>query len=327
VRLTVAICTWNRAGLLARTLERLAGVESPAALWEVLVVDNGSTDDTQRVLDCFASRLPLRRVVEPVLGLSRARNAAVAQASGDYILWTDDDVLVDRGWLRAYEGAIHRWPDAAVFGGPIRAQFEGVPPAWLLSVMSEVATAFAVLNLGETASALDSKWRVPYGANYVTRTREQRQVPYDPALGRQGRAGSVGEEIAVVRAILSRGATGWWVPEAAVSHWVPAERQTVAYLREYFTLVGRAAVPPRRFALARRAETLLRYVRAECIYRVRRLTGDPRRWIGPLVAASRLRGRLAHPADGRPRRSRGTTLRRGPPSEDRAGSPLEPRPR
>ena len=78
MHLTVAICTWNRAGLLARTLERLVAMESPVAPWEVLVVDNGSTDDTPRVLDRFASRLPLRRLLEPALGLSNARNAAVA---------------------------------------------------------------------------------------------------------------------------------------------------------------------------------------------------------------------------------------------------------
>lgn len=294
MRLTVAICTWNRAGLLARTLDRLAAVEPPTAAWEALVVDNGSTDGTPAVLDRFASRLPLRRAVEPTLGLSNARNTAVAAAAGDYIVWTDDDVLVDPGWLRAYERAIDRWPDAAVLGGPIRAQFEGTPPTWLRDVLDEVADAFAVRDLGDASSPLDGKARFPYGANYVVRTREQRRFLYDSTLGRRGLGGVLGEETAVVRAILSAGALGRWVPDATVSHWVPTERQTVAYLRRYYVLLGRTSAGPRRIP---RPWIIRRYLRAECAYRVWRLTGDPHRWIKPMVEASFLWGRLGRPAD------------------------------
>jgi glycosyltransferase involved in cell wall biosynthesis len=294
MRLTVAICTWNRADLLARALERLSSIEPPTEPWETLVVDNGSTDRTAAVLDRFVSRLPLRRVVEPALGLSNARNAAVAAASGDYIVWTDDDVLVDREWLRAYERAIYRWPDAAVFGGRIRAQFEGVPPAWLLDVLGQVAGAFAVCNFGDAPVALDCERTLPCGANYVVRAAEQRRFPYDPILGRRGRVGVLGEETAVVRAMLSSGGSGWWVPDATVSHWIPSERQTVAYLRQYFTLVGRTAA---RRGARLRPWIVRRYIRAECAYRVWRLTGNPRRWIGPMVEASIMWGRLGHSAD------------------------------
>ncbi len=291
MRLTVAICTWNRARLLARALERLTTVEPPAMPWEVLVVDNGSSDDTPRVLDHFARRLPLRRVVEAALGLSNARNAAVARQSGDYIVWTDDDVLVDQGWLRAYERAILRWPEAAVFGGPVRVQLEGPPPGWLKAVWASVAEAFAARDFGEMPLPLEPERRIPYGANYGIRVREQRLFPYDPARGRCGAAGSLGEETAVIRAVLERGGTGWWVPDAAVSHWVPRERQTVDYLRRYFALSGVTATPSGS-APASRSGLIRRYLRAECSYRFRRLMGDPRRWIEPLIEASRIRGQL-----------------------------------
>src|SRR5947209_7995559 len=131
MKFTVAICTWNRASLLARTLEQLTRVEHPAGAWEVLVVNNDSTDDTERVLDSFADGLPLRRAFEPRAGLSHARNTAVGVATGDYIVWTDDDVLVSAGWLDAYRRAVERWPEAAVFGGPVRPRFEGTPPPWM----------------------------------------------------------------------------------------------------------------------------------------------------------------------------------------------------
>ena len=295
MRLTVAICTWNRASLLARALDRLGQARSPSAAWELIVVDNGSTDGTAAVLERFARRLPLRVVAEPRLGLSRARNAAVAAATGDYILWTDDDVLVDERWLLAYEAAVARWPDAAVFGGPIRPEFEAPPPAWLLDVWDDVADAFAVRDLGTEPLALDGEGKTPYGANYLVRTREQRRIPYDPALGRKGHGGRLGEETALIRALLQGGATGWWVPEAVVNHWVPRSRLRVSYLRGYFALVGRtyAGSPAGR---PRRATLIRELLRAECAYRVARLSGDARQWLGPMIEASLLWGRLRRAA-------------------------------
>jgi glycosyltransferase involved in cell wall biosynthesis len=65
----------------------------------------------------MASRLPLRRVFEPEPGFSSARNAAVRHATGDYIVRTDDDVIVDKDWLPAYERAVERWPEAVVLAG------------------------------------------------------------------------------------------------------------------------------------------------------------------------------------------------------------------
>src|SRR5262249_10345499 len=105
MKLSVAICTWNRAKLLEQCLDRLANASPPTADWELLVVNNNCSDNTDGVLDSFAARLPVRRIFEPKQGHSNARNAAVRSASGDYIIWTDDDVLVDKEWLVAYERA------------------------------------------------------------------------------------------------------------------------------------------------------------------------------------------------------------------------------
>ena len=99
--ITVAICSLNHAELLRRTLQSLAALQVPHDLgWEVVVVNNGSTDHTDQVLAAFADRLPLRCEVEPERGLSRARNRAVDTARGDYMVWTDDDVVVGPGSAR-----------------------------------------------------------------------------------------------------------------------------------------------------------------------------------------------------------------------------------
>src|SRR5688572_8969718 len=149
MRFTVAICTWNRAPLLSTVLEQLACMRHPSGGWELVLVNNGSTDDTERVLDAFAGRLPLRRVFEPNPGLSHARNTAIKHATGDYIVWTDDDALVHADWLSAYEQAVERHPEAAIFGGPVRPRFEGTPPPWLSAGWEQISPAFATRDLGD----------------------------------------------------------------------------------------------------------------------------------------------------------------------------------
>jgi glycosyltransferase involved in cell wall biosynthesis len=201
--------------------------------WELLVVDNGSTDDTNRVIRSFGGRLPVRRLFEPEPGLSRARNLAVEHAGGDYIVWTDDDVLVDPGWLQAYCDAFARHPDGAFFGGPVEPWFEGESPAWLERAWVHVGGAYAVRDLGATEFTFDAG-KLPFGANMAFRTDWQRRVPFDVDLGHNGDAMVGGEETDVMQAIFAAGGTGWWVPDALVQHFIPRERQRIEYLESYF---------------------------------------------------------------------------------------------
>ena len=132
--ITVALCTHNHADRLARTLETLAHLHSPRQSWEMLVIDNGSTDATPTLLARSEWRpegVEVRIVREDRLGLSNARNRALREARGEYLLYMDDDETPDPEWLLAHERAmIEHQPDA--LGGRIEVMFEdGDRPAWL----------------------------------------------------------------------------------------------------------------------------------------------------------------------------------------------------
>ncbi len=293
---TVAICTWNRCGLLRSTLARLTEIVVPRGLeWELIVVDNNSTDDTAAVIESFANRLPLRRVLEEQMGLSNARNAAVQASRGQYILWTDDDVLVDHHWLEAMCEAFERHPDAAFFGGPIEPLFEGQPPRWLADDWRLVADAYALRDFGSQELPLTTD-RLPFGANYAVRTAEQRAHSYNPMLGRRGAQMTAGEETEVLLALLAEGCTGWWTPAASVKHFIPTQRQTEEYLRSFHEGIGRylgerdarqGAVTPvtRLYAQLRKWAALARLPIS------RRLPG-PRWWLEDLHIAHQYKGRL-----------------------------------
>ncbi|MBK8768254.1 MAG: glycosyltransferase family 2 protein [Burkholderiaceae bacterium] len=296
IKLTVAICTWNRADLLSQTLSELSLATPPQQGWEVVVVNNKCTDTTDEVIARFQDSLPLRRVYEGEPGLSNARNAALDNARGAYIVWTDDDILMSRNWLTAYETAFASWPQAAVFGGPIRPWFDGQPPDWLASVIDQIGSVYGVRDLAAEPCALELPGKLPYGANYAVRTLEQRLHRYDAALGRKGKGGALGEETAVLTAIMKKGGTGRWIPQASVRHFIPRDHQTLQYLRAYYTLCGRtqalAAPLHGTTLLGRPLWTWRGALQAEIQYRLMRLTGDPRKWIEPLTLAAELRGAL-----------------------------------
>ncbi len=293
------MCTRDRAETLDRCLTSMGRLRVPSGVeWELLVVDNGCTDHTPDVLSRHRVELPLRVAHEPRGGLSHARNRAVSAASGDYILWTDDDAEVDPEWLAAYCSAFARWPDAILFGGPITPRFEGHPPRWLRLSLSRTEGYFAARDFGREWLPLEAPELLPYGCNYAVRTAEQRRFPYDPELGRRPeRLGFSGEEVEVMQAMLSSGGRGWWVPAAHVRHVIPPERQTLRHLRERsygdaiyqmrWSLKNR---PVRRFATLRSG---VRAVALEAMYRLSRVLLPPQCWVRMMLHAGAAWGAFA----------------------------------
>src|SRR4051794_16611116 len=121
---SVVLPTRGRAGYLEVAVESLRAQDSPAP-YELLVVDDGSSDGTRELLE----RLDVPSVrFEPARGLNAARNAGAVATTGHLIAFVDDDVQVPPGWLTELVGGAKRHPGADAFGGPIRPRFEGPMP-------------------------------------------------------------------------------------------------------------------------------------------------------------------------------------------------------
>lgn len=302
MKLTVAICTWNRAKLLHRALNSFTTQRNlQGATWELLVVNNNCTDETDTVISGFNSLLPIRVLHEHRPGLSHARNAAIAAAAGDYIVWTDDDVVVCAKWLSAYTTAFQNWPDHVVFGGPIRPEFEGRPPKWLLSVWSDVQHAYAIRDVSRAEGEhLIVGGKLPFGANFAIRSDVQRLHPYDANLGKNPSHPSlVGEETKVINSILNDGHPGRWVPDAVVDHWVPRSRQSTHYIRNYWKGHGMVSAMAEDFSGHSCLFGIPRWmIRARFEYEFRYLVGrvfrKPNTWIGDLTRAGFAEGQITY---------------------------------
>jgi glycosyltransferase involved in cell wall biosynthesis len=301
MKVTIGICTWNRAALLDLALGKMLSLRIPKGLsWEVLVVNNNSTDDTEKVLASYEGRLPLRRFFEAAPGKSNALNLAVREAQGDLIFWTDDDVLVDSEWVAGYAAAAEQWPEAAFFGGPIEPWFEGNPPRWLRQAFPKIEVAFAARNLGAKECFFTGEETLPFGANLAVRTAVQRRYLYDGNLGPLRNNGMRGEETAVLVQMTRDGLEGRWVPGAKVRHFIPKDRQSFRYLRSYYQGAGQVWSQlagkkkcAKWFGKSRWA--LRMAIENAVLFGLKRFTCKPESWIENFILANMGWGYFIHP--------------------------------
>ncbi len=224
-RVTVAICTWNRAAFLRQTLAGIARQDWPADRLEVLVIDNNSTDDTKSAVGGFTTgpRAP-RHVFETRQGLDHARNRGLAESSGDIIIFADDDILMEPDWVR--QMAAPFIADTAqrigCVGGEVVPVFPDGLPDW-------VREWHAPLALRADAGPVPPR-QSPMGANLAFRKSIfARTGPFATGLDRQGKNLFGGGDAEMVRRVRAAGFEVWFAPLAKVLHQMPASRTTFRY--------------------------------------------------------------------------------------------------
>src|SRR5262245_35667158 len=195
---SLCICTFNRAESLERTLVSVAAADKPKGDWELLIVDNNSTDQTRSTVSrCLDGSLPIRYLRETKQGLSHARNRAVAEAHGDTLLFTDDDVQLDRSWLLAYQEAFDAFPDVEFFGGRILPDWNGNrAPRWLKGECLHLLDGVLVwYDHGTETRACAANEPLPFGASFaVRRSLIGSNGGFRTDLGKSGNTSGLGEE-------------------------------------------------------------------------------------------------------------------------------------
>ncbi|HUO06074.1 MAG TPA: glycosyltransferase [Candidatus Binataceae bacterium] len=232
-KLTVAIPTHNRAATLRETLASIDALKLPAGTGaECMVIDNGSTDNTAAIVADFArtSTIPVRRVYEPHLGSSFARNRAADETAADFLFFIDDDAVAEPNWAaELLDEMKRRQLDCAC--GMVVPRWSQLPPQWLgpsLWVKLAVHDAQAI--------AAEPAERAERMANYFSanvgfrRGTFERFGKFREDLGVTGGNPISGEDTELFARIVARGGKMGFAPRAVVHHLIPAERMTRAYL-------------------------------------------------------------------------------------------------
>jgi len=224
---SVVICSYNRREHLLASVDCVLGQTLAADRYEVIVVDNCSTDGTAEAIGALVEQHPnLRYVYEARLGLATARNTGWHAAEGTYVAFLDDDARAETNWLETAQGLIERNPvNLRCVGGPIHPFYTSSKPDWWLDSY-EIRTRGDVqrhLRQGESFSGSNMIW---------LRDALRTYGGFDSSAGMMGRQLGMGEETALFRHVWEgeESPVFLYSPDLRVYHWVPPEKMTMGYI-------------------------------------------------------------------------------------------------
>lgn len=236
IRLSLVIATYNRAEQLMVTLGSVAMQSADPAMWECIVVDNNSSDNTRQRVEAFQREhcaLNIRYCFEKNQGLSHARNAGIAASRGDIVAFIDDDERIVEDFITAYIDLFDQHPDAMAAGGEIIAEYPTGRPRWM-SHYTERPIANP-MSFGDKVRLFPAG-RIPGGGNMAMRRKLFTVVGvFNTSLGRTGKRLLGGEESELFERIAKQEYRVYYAPHAVMYHIIPAEKLT----RDYFTRLSR----------------------------------------------------------------------------------------
>lgn len=237
--ISIIVCTYNREKYLGETLRRIALCDVPKEGFELIVINNNSSDGTAEICASFAEEFPEVKFhyhVEGRQGLSYARNLGLQKAKGELLVFLDDDAFVGKDYLTKTSKYLSEHPKADAWGGRISPLFEnGKEPVWYCRWS---ASWFSVLNKGWSVKEFkDGKY--PIGANMGFRRSAVEKVgEFNTTLGRCGGNLIGGEEKDYFNRLKENGLRVFYFPEIMVQHVIPASRTTVDYIIRYGRGIG-----------------------------------------------------------------------------------------
>ncbi|SRR6266568_509363 len=242
MRITVVLCTYNRCQSLHEALNSAAAlVLSDSVEWEILVVDNNSSDQTPKVVEEFCSRYPgrFRYLFEPQTGKSHALNSAIRNSRSDVLAFLDDDVTVDANWLQNLTAVLHdhQWAGS---GGRIVPKWTCPPPGWLTLGSQHASAPLVSFDLGMEAGQLNEP---PFGTNMAFRREMfEKYGGFRTDLGPRPGSEIRNEDTEFGGRLLSAGERLRYEPSAVVYHPVLENRLKKKYFLRWWFHKGEANI-------------------------------------------------------------------------------------
>lgn len=225
------LSTYNRCAQLSSALGALK-TQTGGVHYEVIVVDNNSTDDTRALVEGQLGHFPnLRYLFEPRQGLPHARNAGILAARAPIVAFTDDDVEVGPEWVATIKRVFDDHADVDMIGGRVRPIWPGALPPWFTPTQ---LGPFALGERGDAPIRVSASNAAPclVGANFAFRREVFDRVGlFDPDYVKS-------QDREIQLRLWRAGGVGLYVPDLAIAVKVPPERLTKRYFRHWYTMYG-----------------------------------------------------------------------------------------
>lgn len=234
--LSVVVCTYNREKYIGRCLQHLAKQESEVSTYEVIIVDNNSTDNTNQICTSFVSQhAHFKYFLETNQGHSFSRNRGIQESSGDIIAFLDDDAFVTSDYVSNLINFFSENHQAQAIGGKIDPIYEGGEPNWMTPFLLPLVAA---QDMGENIKPFKGR-AFPIGANMAFRKEVFKNYGlFNIELGRKGSGLEGGDEKEVFLRLKSDNLPIFYVPSVKVEHIIPEKRVTREYIKGLALGVG-----------------------------------------------------------------------------------------
>jgi glycosyltransferase involved in cell wall biosynthesis len=238
--ISVIICTYNREKFLREAIESIAKQSLDKNEYELLLINNNSTDNTEEIYNKFIQNYPelnTKYFFETNQGLSFSRNRGFNESKGDIIVYIDDDAAAEKDYLLNIEKFFKKNPDASAIGGKVIPVYENnkEEPRWLSKYIWGTVTK---VDFGNEIKEFP-KNKYPAGCNMVIKREVLKESGlFDTKLGRIGRIGLASEEKDIFRKIRNAGNKIYYVPDITVHHNVDDYRLEYGYLKKLCRGIG-----------------------------------------------------------------------------------------
>ena len=235
IKISVVICTYNRAALLSEAIKSLIDQSMNRSAYEIIVVDNGSTDNTKEVVKQFDQEKNFRYIFEKKIGVSYARNIGWKTANGEIVAYLDDDAIACKKWLEFILGAFSTKPNLGAVGGRVEPIWETDPPEWINDYLMR---SLSVVDWSQQPIMLENpKYLVCTNIAIPKRILEQ-VSGFSGYLGRRGESLLSNEEIELVIKIKNLKYDIYYDPAISVKHFVFASRLNFKWFRKRWFMQG-----------------------------------------------------------------------------------------
>ncbi|MDR4499239.1 MAG: glycosyltransferase [Candidatus Scalindua sp.] len=235
ILISVIICTHNRVDYLTKAIQSLIDQHVPEDYYEVIVVDNCSTDSTKRVVEQYSTDNNIRYIYEPTLGLSYARNTGWRNAKGKYVAYLDDDAIACPVWLNKIIEVFETvTPRPGCVGGKVEPIWEDVRPVWLSDWLLHGLTIIDWSETPHVLTNLSAEWLV--GANIAFPIEVLERIDgFTSRLDRIGNNLLSSGDVFIEKQIMKMGCSCYYHPEIAIRHHILKSRLNKDwFIRRYY---------------------------------------------------------------------------------------------
>ncbi|MFV0311461.1 MAG: glycosyltransferase family A protein [Dysgonomonas sp.] len=241
MKFSVIFCTYNREKYIYNAMKSIAEQDFPYTDYEIVLINNNSTDSTENICNRFREDYPqvrFRYFIETNQGLSYARNRGVKESRGDILVFVDDDATVFESYLPSINIFFDAYPEVNACGGPIVPVYEVEKPKWL-SHYTEQLLGGALYEGDKVKPFRNGKY--PGGGNSAFRKEVfEKYGLFNVELGRKG-TGLIGAEEKDLYDRLIRGSEQfYYLPQMGIYHYIPEKKLTKAHFRELTYSIGKS---------------------------------------------------------------------------------------